>query len=74
MAHLGHEHMAVDSKSSSALAVDFFLEDFGPVVLCYHHIYEQEKFHAQLSWAQKKFITSGPDLCCLLKHLSQCLG
>ena len=24
MARLGHEHMAVDSKSSSALAVDFF--------------------------------------------------
>ena len=31
MARLGHEHMAVDSKSSSALAVVFFLEDFCPV-------------------------------------------
>ena len=38
MARLGHEHMAVDSKSSSALAVDFFKEDFRPVVLCYHHL------------------------------------
>ena len=29
MARLGHEHMAVDSKSSSALAVDFFYESYG---------------------------------------------
>ena len=34
IARLGHEHMAVDSKSSSALAIDFFLEDFRPVVMC----------------------------------------
>ena len=37
MACLGHEHMVGDSKSSFALAVDFFLEDFRSVVLCYHH-------------------------------------
>ena len=37
MARLGHEHMVVDLKSSSALGVNFFHEDFRPVVLCYHH-------------------------------------
>ena len=28
MARLGHDHMAVDSKSSPALAVDVLYEDF----------------------------------------------
>ena len=37
MARLGHKYMAVDSKSSSALDVDFIYEDFHPVVLCKHH-------------------------------------
>ena len=32
MACLGHEHMAIDSKNSSALVVGFFKEDFRPVV------------------------------------------
>ena len=36
---------------------------------CWHfNIYEQEKFHAQLSWAWKKFYNLGPWSCLSLKE------
>ena len=31
-----------------------------PTIVVNFNIYEQDKFDAQLSWAQKSFITSGP--------------